>query len=837
MGNEQLPIAALLPAIRETLDTHTRLVLEAPPGAGKTTGVPPALLDCEWLGGRRIVMLEPRRLAARAAAGFMAAQRGEPVGRSIGYRIRFESRVSDATRIEVVTEGLFTRMLQADPSLEGVGAVIFDEFHERHLAADLGIALAREVQSELRPDLRLMLMSATLDGKRLATWLDAPQLCSEGRSHPVEIRYPPARTRETPLAQLARLLPPLIQETDGDVLVFLPGQREINHAQRMLAGLIDDPRVHVLPLHGSLPLAQQRAALVGAEPGTRHVILATNVAESSVTLPGIRSVIDLGLAREPRFDPRSGLTRLETVQISQASADQRAGRAGRVAPGIALRLWPESRRLQAERRAEIEQADLSALALELAAWGSTELEWLTAPPPAAMAQAGDLLCRLGALDRDHRITALGRRMLATGATPRLAAAICTAEDRQLGLVADMLALLESRSPLRGASASDDDFRQRLAALHVWRDGGARAARGHEADAGALSAIEKLAQGWRRRLGTRQRPSGTAGPLHAGNLLLPAFPDRVARADPSDPLRYQLASGRGARLPEHSLLRGEPWLLAVDLHLATGDSRILTAAPFDPEQLQQHFPDTFNERRASRWNEQRQAPEAFMEKRFGELVLATEPVALTDDDRHSALLDAIRRKGLDCLPWNRDSIQLRQRIACLRACMPEIGLPCADDASLLNDVAVWLGPWLTSCRSLSALSSATLVDALRARLDHEQLRLLERMAPERIKVPSGNSHRVDYTDPAAPVLAVKLQELFGLGDTPTIAGGRLPLTLHLLSPARRPMQVTRDLASFWRNTYPDVRKDLRGRYPKHPWPEDPMTAPATARTRRNPNSKA
>ncbi len=837
MGNDQLPIAALLPAIRETLNTHTRLVLEAPPGAGKTTGVPPALLDCEWLGGRRILMLEPRRLAARAAAGFMARQRGEAVGQSIGFRIRFENRVSDATRIEVVTEGIFTRMLQADPGLDGVGAVLFDEFHERHLAADLGIAMARDVQAELRPDLRLVLMSATLDGERLAAWLGAPQLCSEGRSHPVDIRYPPARAREAPLAQLARLLPQVIRENDGDVLVFLPGQREIHRAQRMLAGRIDDPDVSVLPLHGSLPLAQQRAVLEAAEPGTRHVILATNVAESSVTLPGIRSVIDLGLAREPRFDPRSGLTRLETVQISQASAGQRAGRAGRVAPGMALRLWPESRRLEAERRAEIEQADLSSLALELAAWGNTELEWLTAPPPAAMAQARELLMRLGALDHDHRITPLGRRMLDTGAAPRLAAAICAAEDRQLGLIADMLALLESRSPLRGASASDDDFRQRLAALHTWRDGGARATRDQGADTGALSAIEKTAQGWRRRLDTRQRPSGMAGPLHVGNLLLPAFPDRVARADPADPLRYQLANGRGAYLHEQSALRGEPWLLAIDLHLATGDSRILTATPFDDERLEALFPDTFNERRTSRWNEQRQAPEAFVEKRFGQLVLESEPVAVSDDDRHAALLDAIRRKGLESLPWDRDSIQLRQRMACLHTCMPDAGLPRTDEASLVSSVDAWLGPWLASCRSLSALSSASLADALRALLDHEQRHLLERMLPERIKVPSGHSHRIDYADPAAPVLAVKLQELFGLGETPTIAGGRLHLTLHLLSPARRPMQVTRDLASFWRNTYPDVRKDLRGRYPKHPWPEDPMSATATARTRRKPKSQA
>ena len=832
MGEVETPIAVLLPGIRATLASHSRLVLEAPPGAGKTTRVPPALLDCDWLGGQRIVMLEPRRLAARSAAAFMAEQRGEPVGHTVGYRIRFENRVSDATRIEIVTEGIFTRMLQADPGLDGVGAVLFDEFHERHLAADLGLVMARDVQASLRPDLRLVLMSATLDGERMARWFDAPHLTSKGRSFPVQIDHPAPRSRETAMAQLIRLLPQALDEQPGDVLVFLPGQREIMQARRLLEDRRMEGNVLVLPLHGSLPLAEQRAALQPAEPGMRHVVLATNVAESSVTLPGIRTVIDLGLVREPRFDPRSGLTRLETVQISQASADQRAGRAGRVAPGRALRLWPQSRRLEADRRAEIEQADLSSLALELAAWGSGDLQWLTPPPPGALAQARELLAGLGALDDSGRITSLGRRMLETGAAPRLAAAICAAEKRQSGLMADLLALLESRSPLRHATASDDDLRQRLAALHVWRDGGARRARDHGGDAGALAAIDKLARGWRQRLGSRTAPSGSAGPLHVGNLLLPAFPDRVARADPANPLRYRLASGGGAELGEDSALVGEPWLLALELQPGQGDSRIRVAAPFDPDLLERHFSHAFIEHRVQAWNEERQAAEAHVEQRFDQLVLARRPVALTDNDLQAALLAAVRRKGLESLPWNRDAHQLLQRMRCVEANCPQAELPASDDGALLDTLEDWLAPWLAGTRSLAGLSASKLAEALWARLSYAQQVTLNEMAPERIEVPSGNHHRIDYGNFEAPVLAVKLQELFGLQHTPAIAGGRLYLTVHLLSPAGRPMQVTQDLASFWRNTYPEVRKDLRGRYPKHPWPEDPLSATATARTKRH-----
>ncbi|HVU82516.1 MAG TPA: ATP-dependent helicase HrpB, partial [Rhodanobacteraceae bacterium] len=525
MNPAEFPITPLLPRICASLAAHTRLVLEAPPGAGKTTQVPPALLDAPWLAGRKIVMLEPRRIAARAAAGFMAAQRGEAVGQTIGYRIRFESRVSDATRIEVVTEGILTRMLQDDPELPDVGAIVFDEFHERHLAGDLGAALALDAQASLRPDLRIVVMSATLDGTRVAEWLSASVLRSEGRAFPVRIEYPPARRGENELAQLRRVTQMALEQTDGDVLVFLPGRREIAQAQRMLAESAS--QIEILPLHGELSLADQQAALAPGEHGIRRVILATNVAESSITVPGVRAVIDAGLAREPRFDPNSGFTRLATVSISQASADQRAGRAGRVAPGVAWRLWPESKRLEASRTPEIAQAELSGLALELAAWGigadaSSALHWLDAPPTGAMAAARGLLQRLGAIDAELRITALGRDMLQLGSTPRMAAAALRAPEPLHPLVADLLALLEARSPLRGEF--NDDLRTRVDALHHWRDGGTRVVR--DADAGALSAIEQAARGWRKRLDTRHGASGMPDALGVGNLLLHAFPDRV-----------------------------------------------------------------------------------------------------------------------------------------------------------------------------------------------------------------------------------------------------------------------------------------------------------------------
>ncbi|HLI19217.1 MAG TPA: ATP-dependent helicase HrpB [Rhodanobacteraceae bacterium] len=872
----EFPITPLLPRIRESLRAHPRVVLEAPPGAGKTTQVPPALLDEAWLAGRQVVMLEPRRIAARAAASFMAAQRGEAVGQTIGYRIRFESRVSDATRIVVVTEGILTRMLQDDPELTGIGALIFDEFHERHLAGDLGAALALDVQASLRPDLRIVLMSATLEDARIATWLDAPVLCSEGRAFPVRIEHPPARRGENELAHLCRSVQTAFEETGGDVLVFLPGRREIARVQRMLEDVELSPRergemaagqrggtlardfphpalrarrfappspqagegahLEIVPLHGELSLVEQQAALAPAEPDMRRVILATNVAESSITVPSVRAVVDAGLAREPRFDPNSGLSRLETVAISQASADQRAGRAGRVAPGVAYRLWPESRRLEPSRTPEITQAELSALALELAAWGVGEdavsaLRWLDAPPSGALAAARDLLQRLGALDGTLRITRLGRDVLQLGAHPRLAAAALRAPDALRPLVADLLALLEARSPLRGGF--NDDLRARIDALHLYRDAGARAVR--DADTGALSAIEQAARGWRKRLGVRHGASGTPEALGVGNLLLHAFPDRVAKQDAKDPRRYLLANGRGVRLHEASVLFGEPWLVVTEARFDVRDSLVLAAAPFDPALLERDYPQHFVRERVVRVNDN-DVVEAVQQHRFDAIMLERRAVAAEPEDALPALLALIRSRGLEVLPWSDVTRRLRARIAWLRGALPDAGLPDVSDAGLLDSLESWLAPALRGKRKLDALSSNELSNAFGTLLGWPQRRLLDEAAPDAITVPSGMTRKLEYppaevkSEVASPVLAVKLQELFGLAETPRIARGRVPVTLHLLSPAGRPIQVTQDLRGFWERTYPEVKKELKGRYPKHPWPDDPWSATPTHRAK-------
>lgn len=870
------PITPLLPEIRASLAATPRLVLEAPPGAGKTTQVPLALLDAPWLAGGRIVMLEPRRIAARAAAQFMARQLGEAVGQTVGYRIRFESKVGAATRIEVVTEGILTRLIQDDPELAGIGAIVFDEFHERHLAGDLGAALALDVQATLRPDLRLVVMSATLDGERIARWLDAPRLGSPGRSFPVRIEHPPARAQESLEHQLARVARQALAENEGDVLAFLPGRREIARAQAVLEQTLPSPfgggvggegaggaggrastvpspapagapshpqgdsltvaggrgesaRIEVVPLHGELSLVEQQAALAPAEPGTRRIVLATNVAESSVTLPGIRAVIDAGLAREPRFDPNSGFTRLETVAISQASADQRAGRAGRVAEGTAYRLWPQGKRLEASRGAEIMQAELSGLALELAAWGSDELRWLDPPPPGALAQARELLANLAALDADGRITALGRRMLELGATPRLGAAALRAPAQLRALIADLLALMEARSPLRGAQARSDDFRARLVALHAWRDRRGSPPRG-ETDSGALAAIEQASKGWRRRLDVRSAASGTPDSHAVGDLLLHGFPDRIARRDEANPLRYTLANGRGARLHEHTALLGEPWLVVLDLRLEARDSLVFAAAPFDPRALERDYPLRFVRERTQRWNDERGAAEAFEQRRFGAIVLERRSVPVKPADALPALLAAVRARGLDALPWSEPARRLRARMQALRAWIPELGLPDVSEPALLASLEEWLAPYLDGRHRLDALGAEALTQALLARLDHAQRHTLDTQAPESLQVPSGQQRRLEYSADQPPVLAVKLQELFGLADTPRVGGGRIPVTLHLLSPAGRPIQVTQDLKGFWERTYPAVKKELKGRYPRHPWPDDPWTATPTHRAK-------
>ena len=851
MTTPDFPIQPLLPEVLRSLEAHPRLVLEAPPGAGKTTQVPLALLGAPWRGDGRILMLEPRRVAARAAAGFMARQLGEQPGETVGYRIRFESKISARTRVEVVTEGILTRMIQDDPTLEGVAAIVFDEFHERHLAGDLGLALALDVQSQLREDLRLVVMSATLDGEGLARFLDAPRLTSAGRAYPVQVSHFPARRDEAWLPQLRRCLAEALQKHPGDVLVFLPGQREIADA---MAGLTPLPgplpqgeretskaplplwergwgegnlgaAPVLLPLHGDLPVEQQSAALNPDPDGRRRIILATNVAESSVTLPGVRVVIDLGLAREPRYDPNSGFSRLETVAISQASADQRAGRAGRVAEGWAYRLWPQSQRLEPMRTPEIAQVELASLALELAAWGDAKLRFVDAPPTGALAAARELLQRLGALDDAGRITAFGRGLLELGTHPRLAAMLrATRAPADLALACDLAALVEARDVLRERS---DALAARWQALAAFRAGRAPG----NANRSALAAVDAASKQWRRRLRCDAAPPADAPAHRLGDLLAHAFPDRIARQHPTDPRRYQLANGRMAKLFDDTALFGEPWLVASELRFDARDSLLMRAAPVDEAWLEREFPDRFFEGDVVRWDGEARALVSRRERRFDRITLESKPAGRPDPALAAqALSDAVGELGLEALPWTDGLRQWRERVRCLREWLPELGLPDLSDEQLLATREQWLRPAFSGKTRLDALSEEELGEALKSGMDWALRQKLDALAPRRITVPSGQDRAIHYQHGQPPVLAVKLQELFGLADTPRVADGRVPVLLHLLSPGGKPLQVTQDLRSFWANTYPEVKKEMKGRYPRHPWPEDPWTATATHRAK-------
>ncbi len=819
--SQQTTITPLLPAICASLAKHPRLVLEAPPGSGKTTGVPPALLDAPWLAGQKILMLEPRRIAARSAAGYMAAQMGEDVGATVGYRIRNERRVSALTRIEVVTEGILTRMLQDDPTLEGIGALLFDEFHERHLHAELGLALALDVQGSLRPDLRIVLMSATLDGERLAQWLDAPRIVSAGRAFAVAIEHFATRREERLSATVRRAVAHALDRHPGDLLVFLPGAREIAFAAHALSGLeaASGSDLRIVPLHGELPVAQQATALARDAGGARRVVLATNVAESSVTLPGVRVVIDSGLAREPRLDPGSGFSRLATVNIAQDSATQRAGRAGREEDGWCYRLWPASTRLAPARRAEIEQVELSGFALELAAWGSDRVRFLTPPPAGALASARDLLARLGLTDSQARITVRGRRALSLGTTPRLAAMMLAAEtDAQRTLAADLAALIEARDPLRDAG---DDLPARWRALSAQR----------HARSGPFARVEESARAMRTRLAVRAKPEGDAGAHEIGLALAYAFPDRIARVHPDDPQRMQLANGRSARLDEGSVWRGETWLVISDLSDATGDARVRQAAPLSETDLRRVFAARLAQHDRVEWDDARACLVAERLEVFDAIVLARSPLPRPAPEAcAAALAEAVARRGLSLLPWSDHVEQWRTRVECLRAWFPQDDWPDFSDTALLAAREHWLLPLLHGKTRLDAVDSQALGEALRNLLGYERQRRLDVLAPRQLRLPSGRDSALHYVAEQPPVLACKLQELFGLGDTPRVADGRVAVSLHLLSPAGRPLQITQDLRGFWDRTWPEVRREMQGRYPRHPWPEDPWTATATHRTK-------
>jgi ATP-dependent helicase HrpB len=816
-----LPIHEALPRLMAALASASRVVLEAPPGAGKTTVVPLALLAQPWLAGKKILLLEPRRIAARSAALFMAATLGEPIAATVGYRIRFENQVSAKTRIEVITEGILTRLLQADPALEEVGCVIFDEFHERHLHSDLALALCLDAQAVLRPDLRILVMSATLDGERLSAFLQATRISSAGRSFPVELSYLPPPREEAIELTVARGVREALARVDGDILVFLPGRREI---ERSAAALNDLPaHIELHPLHGELSVDAQAAAIRAAAPGMRKVVLATNVAESSLTLPGVRAVVDSGLAREPKFDPNSGFSTLTEVWISQASATQRAGRAGRVAPGIAIRLWSESRRLECNTRAEILKADLAPLALELAAWGSSELRFLDAPPAAVLAQARQLLQSLGALDASGALTPNGKRCMQLGTHPRLANMLVRANGVALSLACDLIALLEARDVFKGSERFREDWQARWQALSAYR-----ARRPHGADARALAAIDHASKQWAKRVRANEMPASISA--HAlGDVLLHAFPDRVAKVRQDAPTRFGLSNGRGGEISADSPLRGERWLIVSELDGVNADARIRRAAPFDEALLETHYSARLSRTLEQKFDSSDGAVKARLVERFDQLLLSDKVVP--PKDASDALCAGIKSLGLSCLPWSENQQQWLKRAQNLRAWLPEESkFPDLSDASLLENLALWLGPYLQGKSRLSHINSEILGQALTAQLSFAEQQQLDAQAPKSLTVPSGMTRAISYDDPAGPVLAVKLQELFGLPETPRIAQGRMPLTLHLLSPGGKPVQVTKDLKSFWNNTYAEVKKELKGRYPRHPWPDDPWNALATHRAK-------
>lgn len=821
-----LPIDEVLSDLAQALADSSAAVLEAPPGAGKSTRVPLALLDETWLKGKTILMLEPRRLAARAVAARMSATLGAAVGGTVGYRVRLEAKVSKATRIEVVTEGILTRRLQSDPDLQGVGLVVFDEFHERSLDADLGLALCLEAQAALRPDLKILVMSATLDGERIAKLLnDAPLVRSEGRMYPVELRYLDRPIKDRFEDEMARLIRRAMSEAgEGDALAFLPGEAEIKRVAERLEGL----RADVLPLYGALPIDAQDRALSPSPPGHRKLVLATTIAETSLTIEGVKLVIDGGMKRALRFDPASGMAGLQTVRVSKASAEQRKGRAGRLGPGICYRLWPEpeDRALAAFDAPEILEADLAPLALALAEWGvddPAQLAWLDPPPMAAFSQAVSLLQNLEALDAQGRITPLGKRMARLPAHPRLAHMILQGDERGDGATACLLAALMGERDIL-AGGRDADLRLRL---DLASDRKAIAPHGFHLHRGAVERVRASAAQLRRAAGIAD---GAVNARACGSLVALAYPDRIAQRRGGRGL-YRLSGGRGGKLNEDDPLSGEEFLAVAHLDGAGADGRIFLAAPIALGELEEDFENELQERAFVEWDARDEAVKSRRQKRLGALILSDKPMPNPDPGLvQAAMLEGVRKLGLQALPWSKEAQRFRCRVMFVARHRPDDDWPDFSDDSLLGNLQSWLGPYISGMTRRADLAKLDLLEILRAQIPWEMQRKLEKLAPERAVVPSGNTHAIDY-EGDAPVLAVKLQEMFGAEDGPCLLDGKKAITLHLLSPAARPLAVTQDLRSFWANAYPSVKAEMRGRYPRHPWPDDPMAAPATARTKK------
>ena len=810
-----LPIDAALPELTAVLAAGNAAVLVAPPGAGKTTRVPLVLAREPWAQDKKIIVLEPRRLAARAAAERMAKTLGEEVGATVGLRVRFGSKVSRATRIEVVTEGVFTRLILDDPALDGVAAVLFDEFHERSLDADLGLALARDAQTGLREELRLLVMSATLDGARVAALLGgAPVIASEGRAFAVETRYLGRDPRQPIERQVTDAAAAVLRAERGSLLAFLPGGAEIRRAERLLAERVADPAVDIVPLYGALDRDVQDRAIAPAPAGRRKVVLATSIAETSITIEGVRIVIDTGLARVPRYEPDVGLTRLETVRVSRAAADQRRGRAGRTEPGLCLRLWdePQTASFEPYARPEILAADLSGFVLDLAQWGemdSERLAFLDPPPRPALAEARALLRDLGAIDRDGRITEEGRHLALLPLPPRLARMVVDGAAAGAGQLAAEIAAVVSE---RGLGGDDVDLTARLEA---WRRDRSRRAE----DA------RQMAKRW----AAPQRRSARSGGLSPGTLLALAYPDRIARNRGGASGAFLLANGRGANVDPVSALAREPLLAVAELVGTAAQGRILLAASITLAEIEARFADRIEARDEIVFDAASLSLRGRRVRRLGAVALAEQPIQVAaGPESAQALAAGILRLGVDRLPWSNTLAQWRDRVMFLRQAEGE-EWPDVSDAALAAEPS-WLVAALAGKTTLAELTADELASAVTGLLPWNLRRRIQAEAPTHFVAPTGSRVPIDYAAPEGPKISIRVQELFGLDRHPAIAGDRVPLIAELLSPAHRPVQVTRDLPGFWRGSYQAVKAEMKGRYPRHPWPDDPLNAPATRRVK-------
>ncbi|MBA3663224.1 MAG: ATP-dependent helicase HrpB [Bacteroidetes bacterium] len=814
-----LPVTEIIEPVRKALASENTLIVNAPPGAGKSTLLPLALFNESWLNGKKIIMLEPRRLAARTIASRMSELLDDEVGNTVGFRIRFENRVSVKTKIEVVTEGILTRMLHNDNALENVGLVIFDEFHERNLNADVALALCREAQQVLRPDLRILVMSATLNLPELTHLLKAPVIESKGKQYPVEVIYSGEADANLLPELTARMVARAVKEHEGDVLVFLPGEGEIKKCAELLDGQLSDILIH--PLYGQLPQREQFLAIMPNKQGKRKIVLATSIAETSLTIDGVRIVVDSGFVKGSKFDPKSGLSRLETLRISKDSADQRAGRAGRLSAGVCYRMWTMAthERLSSHRVPEIMEADLASLVLDMAQWGVSDIEdltWLMPPPKSSLSQAKDILHQLNALV-NNKITAHGKQIHRLACHPRIAHMLLMAENKNMKqLGTDIAALLEERDPLQRDAGIDINLR--VEAL--------RRARNNNSG-GRFARIEKVASSYRKML-ELDEDNSAVDPYETGLLIAYAYPERIASARPGNNAQFQLANGKIATAGHKDDLSHEPWLAVAHMDLRDGLGKIFLAAPLNPKDLL----SMVKEQEVVTWDSRKGGIIATKDLRIGNIVLQSKPLANPNADLiAAAVINAVKSGGENLLNFDEEMIQLQNRIMSLKKWNEGEEWPDVNISSLLENCETWLGPYLREVKRSEDLKRINLSEALLYSLSQEQQKQLDKLAPSKIDVPSGSKIKIDYfSNGATPVLAVRLQEVFGLSDTPKLNNGKTAVVMHLLSPGYKPVQVTSDLKSFWNNMYHEVKKELQRRYPKHSWPDDPWNAPAVAKGR-------